>query len=29
VTDFNPETPNNSLPDLPPPIEMIESAEIR
>jgi Fic family protein len=28
VTDFNPETPNNSLPDLPPPIEMIESTEI-
>jgi Fic family protein len=28
VTDFNPELPNNSLPDLPPPIEMIESTVI-
>jgi len=28
VTDFNPELPNNALPDLPPPIELIESTEI-
>ncbi len=28
MTDFNPEIPNNSLPDLPPPIELIESTEI-
>ncbi|MDH4124516.1 MAG: Fic family protein [Gammaproteobacteria bacterium] len=28
MTDFNPELPNNALPDLPPPIELIESTEI-
>jgi len=28
MTDFNPEIPNNTLPDLPPPIESIESTEI-
>ncbi len=28
MTDFNPEIPNNTLPDLPPPIELIESTEI-
>jgi len=28
VTDFNPELPNNTLPDLPPPLELIESTEI-
>ena len=28
MTDFNPELPNNALPSLPPPIEMIESTEI-
>ena len=28
MTDFNPELPNNGLPDLPPPIELIESTEI-
>lgn len=28
MTDFDPALPNNSLPDLPPPIELIESTEI-
>ncbi len=28
MTDFNPEIPNNTLPDLPPPLEQIESTEI-
>ncbi len=28
MTDFNPEVPYNALPELPPPIEMIESTEI-
>ena len=28
MTDFNPELPNNALPSLPPPIELIESTEI-
>ncbi len=28
MTNFNPEIPNNALPDLPPPIELIESTEI-
>lgn len=28
MTDFNPEIPNNTLPDLPPPLELIESTEI-
>ena len=28
MTDFNPELPNNTLPDLPPPLELIESTEI-
>ncbi len=28
MTDFNPELPYNSLPDLPPPLEQIESTEI-
>ncbi|MGI9272056.1 MAG: protein adenylyltransferase Fic [Woeseiaceae bacterium] len=28
MTDFNPEIPNNTLPDLPPPLELIESTAI-
>ncbi len=28
MTDFNPEIPNNSLPDLPPPMALIESTDI-
>ncbi len=28
MTDFNPEIPNNTLPNLPPPLELIESTEI-
>jgi len=28
MTDFNPEVPYNSLPELPPPLEVIESTEI-
>jgi Fic family protein len=28
MTDFKPEIPNNTLPDLPPPLELIESTEI-
>jgi Fic family protein len=28
MTDFNPELPNNSLPDLPPPLDLIESTDV-
>jgi len=28
MSDFNPEIPNNTLPDLPPPLELIESTDI-